>query len=130
MCVCVGACILATNKEASPIVTTGGHNMIISSLWEIGVRNLIVSTYAKIHPNSLPLHLIRGIVISLLLHTTTSESPFGGWVPKFGLTEQTFTDHLLCAIGGNGKPLQDSCLGNPRSLVACSPWGLKELDMT
>ena len=35
--------------------------------------------------------------------------------------------------GGHGKPLQDSCLENPhgqRSLVDCSPWGLKELDTT
>ena len=32
-----------------------------------------------------------------------------------------------------GNPLQYSCLGNPmdkRSLVACSPWGCKESDMT
>ena len=44
--VCVLACILATNKEASPIVKIGGHNMIISSLGEIEVENLIVSTDA------------------------------------------------------------------------------------
>ena len=34
---------------------------------------------------------------------------------------------------GNGNPLQNSCLGNPkdrRSLVGYSPWGCKELDMT
>ena len=34
---------------------------------------------------------------------------------------------------GNGNPLQYSCLENPqgqRSLVGCSPWGCKELDMT
>ena len=34
---------------------------------------------------------------------------------------------------GNGTPLQYSCLANPkdgRSLVACSPWGREELDMT
>ena len=34
---------------------------------------------------------------------------------------------------GNDNPLQYSCLGNPhgqRSLVGCSPWGHKELDMT
>ena len=43
---CVCRCLHFSNKEASPIVKTGGHNMIISSLWEIGVRNLIVSTYA------------------------------------------------------------------------------------
>ena len=33
--------------------------------------------------------------------------------------------------GGNGNPLQYSCLENPhgeRSLVGYSPWGLKELD--
>ena len=46
VCVCVLACILATNKEASPIVKIGGHNMIISSLGEIEVENLIVSTDA------------------------------------------------------------------------------------
>ena len=46
LCVCVLACILATNKEASPIVKIGGHNMIISSLGEIEVENLIVSTDA------------------------------------------------------------------------------------
>ena len=35
--------------------------------------------------------------------------------------------------GGNGKPLQYSCLENPmdrRSLVGYSPWGRKESDMT
>ena len=35
--------------------------------------------------------------------------------------------------GGHGNPLQYSCLENPhgqRSLVACSPWGCKELDRT
>ena len=36
--------------------------------------------------------------------------------------------------GGNGTPLQYSCLENPmdreRSMVGCSPWGRKELDMT
>ena len=35
--------------------------------------------------------------------------------------------------GGHGNPLQYSCLENPhgkRSLVGCSPWGCKELDMT
>ena len=35
--------------------------------------------------------------------------------------------------GGNGNPLQYTCLENPheqRSLVGCSPWGPKELDMT
>ena len=35
--------------------------------------------------------------------------------------------------GGHGDPLQYSCLENPhgqRSLVGCSPWGLKESDMT
>ena len=34
---------------------------------------------------------------------------------------------------GHGKPLQYSCLENPhgqKSLVGCSPWGLKELDAT
>ena len=34
---------------------------------------------------------------------------------------------------GNGNPLQYFCLENPqgqRSLVGCSPWGLKESDMT
>ena len=33
----------------------------------------------------------------------------------------------------NGNPLQDSCLEDPqgeRSLVGCSPWGLKESDVT
>ena len=35
--------------------------------------------------------------------------------------------------GGQGNPLQYSCLENPhgqRSLVGYSPWGCKELDMT
>ena len=35
--------------------------------------------------------------------------------------------------GGQGNPLQYSCLENPhgqRSLAGCSPWGHKELDMT
>ena len=35
--------------------------------------------------------------------------------------------------GGNGNPLQYSCLGNPmdqRNLAGCSPWGHKESDMT
>ena len=35
--------------------------------------------------------------------------------------------------GGNGNPIQYSCLENPhgqRSLVGYSPWGCKELDMT
>ena len=35
--------------------------------------------------------------------------------------------------GGNGNPLQYSCLGNPngqRSLVGCSPWGHTEVDST
>ena len=35
--------------------------------------------------------------------------------------------------GGNGSPLQDSCLENPhgqRSLAVYSPWSRKELDMT
>ena len=34
--------------------------------------------------------------------------------------------------GGNGNPLQDSCLKNPmdRSLVGYRPWGHKELDKT
>ena len=35
--------------------------------------------------------------------------------------------------GGHDNPLQYSCLGNPqgqRSLVAYSPWGHTELDMT
>ena len=35
--------------------------------------------------------------------------------------------------GGHGNPLQYSYLENPlgkRSLVGCSPWGRKELDMT
>ena len=35
--------------------------------------------------------------------------------------------------GGNGNPLQYSCLENPhgqRSLVGYSPWGCKESDMT
>ena len=35
--------------------------------------------------------------------------------------------------GGNGYPLQYSCLKNPhrqRSLVGYSPWGGKESDMT
>ena len=35
--------------------------------------------------------------------------------------------------GGNGNPLQYSCLENPhvqRSLAGYSPWGRKELDMT
>ena len=34
---------------------------------------------------------------------------------------------------GHGNPLQYSCLDNPhgqRSLVGCSSWGHKELDMT
>ena len=38
-----------------------------------------------------------------------------------------------CPGGGNGNPLQDSCLENPyghRSLVGYSPWGLKESDTT
>ena len=35
--------------------------------------------------------------------------------------------------GGNGNPIQYSCLENPhgeRGLVCCSPWGLKESDVT
>ena len=35
--------------------------------------------------------------------------------------------------GGHGNPLQYSCQENPhgqRSLVGCSPWGHKELDVT
>ena len=35
--------------------------------------------------------------------------------------------------GGNGKPLQYSCLENPhgqRSLAGYNPWGPQELDMT
>ena len=35
--------------------------------------------------------------------------------------------------GGNGNPLQYSCLENPqgqRSLACCSPWGRKESDTT
>ena len=34
--------------------------------------------------------------------------------------------------GGNGNPIQDSCLGVhvQMSLAGCSPWGLKELDST
>ena len=34
--------------------------------------------------------------------------------------------------GGNGNPLQYSCLENPmeRSLVSCSPWGRSESDTT
>ena len=34
--------------------------------------------------------------------------------------------------GGNGNPLQDSCLDNPRqrSVAGYNPQGLKELDMT
>ena len=35
--------------------------------------------------------------------------------------------------GGNGNPLQYSCLENPdgqRSLAGCSPWGCEESDMT
>ena len=33
--------------------------------------------------------------------------------------------------GGNGKPLQYSCLGNPTDRVACcSPLGCKQLDRT
>ena len=34
-----------------------------------------------------------------------------------------------CPGEGNGYPLQYSCLGNPmdRSLVCCTPWGLKRV---
>ena len=32
--------------------------------------------------------------------------------------------------GGHGKPLQYSCLENPRGLVGSSPWGHTELDTT
>ena len=32
--------------------------------------------------------------------------------------------------GGHGNPIQYSCLGNPRSLAGCGPWGHKQLDMT
>ena len=34
--------------------------------------------------------------------------------------------------GGNGKPLQNSCLENPmdKSLVGCNPWGHKQSDTT
>ena len=34
--------------------------------------------------------------------------------------------------GGNGNPLQNSCLENPkdRGAVGCSPWGCKELATT
>ena len=37
------------------------------------------------------------------------------------------------SVGGHGYPLQYSCLENShgqRSLVGCSPWDCKELDMT
>ena len=32
--------------------------------------------------------------------------------------------------GGNGNPLQYSCLENSKERGACSPWGRKESDMT
>ena len=40
---------------------------------------------------------------------------------------------MITPGGGNGNPLQYSCLGNPhgcRSLADYSPWGHKESDMT
>ena len=39
---------------------------------------------------------------------------------------------LSCIGGGNGNPLQCSCLENPRDrdLVGCCLWGHTELDMT
>ena len=46
-----------------------------------------------------------------------------GWVPGLGRSPG----------GGHGNPFQYSCLENPhgqRSLVDCSPWGCKELDMS
>ena len=46
-----------------------------------------------------------------------------GSIPEFGRSPG----------GGCGNPLQFSCLKNPhgeRSLVGCSRWGCKELDMT
>ena len=49
-------------------------------------------------------------------------------------TEQLhFHFSLSCIGGGNGNPLQYSCLENPhgqRSLVSYSPWGHKESDPT
>ena len=46
-----------------------------------------------------------------------------GWISRLG----------RCPGGGHGNPFQYSCLENPcgqRSLVGCSPWGHKELDIT
>ena len=37
--------------------------------------------------------------------------------------------HSMCKGEGKGNLLQYSCLGW-RSLVGCSPWGRKELEMT
>ena len=48
-------------------------------------------------------------------------------------TEQLhFHFSLSCTEGGNGNPLQYSCLENPRdgSLVGCRLWGHTELDKT
>ena len=48
-------------------------------------------------------------------------------------TEQLhFHFSLSCTGGGNGNPLQYSCLENPRdgSLVGCCLWGHTESDMT
>ena len=58
-------------------------------------------------------------------------SPWGR--KESNTTEQLhFHFSLSCTEGGNGNPLQYSCLENPRdgSLVGCRLWGHTELDMT
>ena len=52
----------------------------------------------------------------------TGDARDGGVTPGLG----------RCPRGGNGKPLQYSCLENPidRSLSGYSPWGGKESDTT
>ena len=50
-----------------------------------------------------------------------------------GSIEMEIASNMLLLGGGHGSPLQCSCLENPhgqRSLVGCSPWGLRESDTT
>ena len=58
-------------------------------------------------------------------------SPWGR--EESDMTERLhFHISLSCTGEGNGSPLQDSCLENPRdgSLLGCHLWGHTELDMT
>ena len=73
---------------------------------------------------SIPL-LVACIGESMSFHSKESSCNVGdlGSVPGLGRSHG----------GGQGNPLQYSCLENPhgqRSRVGYSPWGCKELDMT